>query len=212
MSGSAEYVPEILDSDPAGTTQTIVLAHGAGIDMRSPFMAAFSEGLSAHGIRVVRFDFQYLSEARRVARRRPPDRELVLLQTWRKMIQRLGAQSLIIGGKSLGGRTASLLADELTVGGLVCLGYPFHPPGKPVTSRRTAHLADLQTPTLICQGTRDPFGTAEEVEDYVLSPNIRLHWLADGDHSFRPRVSSGLTEQANWQSAISAVCAFVDRL
>ena len=75
-----------------------------------------------------------------------------------------------------------------------------------------AHLADLQTPTLICQGTRDPFGAAEEVEDYVLSPNIRLHWLADGDYSFRPRVSSGLTEQANWQSAISAVCAFVDRL
>ena len=212
MNGSAVEIPEVLDSDPASTARTIVLAHGAGVDMRSAFMAAFSEGLSARGLRVVRFDFPYMSEARRVGRRRPPDREPVLLQTWETMIQRLGARDLIIGGKSLGGRTASLIADQSAVAGLVCLGYPFHPPGKPASERRTAHLADLQTPTLICQGTRDPFGTAEDVKGYVLSPNIRLHWLEDGDHSFRPRVSSGLSEQTNWQSAISEIASFIDLL
>ena len=151
MNGSAAEIPEILDSDPASSARTIVLAHGAGVDMRSPLMAAFSEGLTVHGLRVVRFDFPYMSKARRVARRRPPDREPVLLQTWRTMIQRLGARDLIIGGKSLGGRTASLIADESAVAGLVCLGYPFHPPGKPASDRRTAHLANLRTPTLICQ-------------------------------------------------------------
>ena len=151
MNGSAANIPEILDSDPASGAPTIVLAHGAGVDMRSPLMAAFSEGLTVHGLRVVRFDFPYMSKARRVTRRRPPDREPVLLQTWRTMIQRLGARDLIIGGKSLGGRTASLIADESAVAGLVCLGYPFHPPGKPARDRRTAHLANLRTPTLICQ-------------------------------------------------------------
>ena len=212
MRGSPKYMPDILDSDPASTAQTIVLAHGAGVDMRSPFMAAISDGLSAHGFRVVRFDFPYMTEARRSERIRPPDREPVLLQTWRTMIQWLATTDPIIGGKSLGGRTASLVADELSVAGLVCLGYPFHPPRKAAAARRTAHLADLRTPTLICQGTRDPFGTAEEVADYDLSSNIRLHWLEDGDHSFRPRVASGLSERANWQSAITEIARFVNQL
>jgi uncharacterized protein len=104
---------------------------------------------------------------------------------------------LIIGGKSMGGRVASMIADDLyaagRIAGLLCLGYPFHPPEKP-TQLRTAHLADLKTPTLIVQGTRDPFGTRDEVAAYNLSQAIALLWLEDGDHDLKPRKSiSGFT-------------------
>jgi predicted alpha/beta-hydrolase family hydrolase len=97
----------------------------------------------------------------------------------------------------MGGRMASLVADEVGVRGLVCLGYPFHPPGQPEKTR-TAHLADLRTPTLIVQGTRDTLGSQEDVAGYALSPQIRLVWLADGDHSFKPRKSSAVREMAGF--------------
>lgn len=104
---------------------------------------------------------------------------------------------LVIGGKSMGGRVASLAADGLRdegrIAGLLCLGYPFHPPEKP-SQLRTAHLAGLRTPTLIVQGTRDPFGTRAEVETYALSDRIEILWLEDGDHDLKPRKSvSGFT-------------------
>jgi len=114
----------------------------------------------------------------------------------------------VIGGKSMGGRIASMIADDAGVDGLVCLGYPFHPPGKP-EKLRTAHLRDLQTPTLIVQGTRDPFGKPEEVDAYDLSDGIRIVWLEDGDHSFKPRKSSGRTLEQNFGEAIAAIAAFV---
>ena len=106
---------------------------------------------------------------------------------------------------------ASLIADEAGVRGLACLGYPFHPPGQP-ERLRTAHLRDLRTPTLIVQGTRDPFGTPEDVQGYELSPAIEVVWLEDGDHSFKPRASSGRTEKQNVAEAVAAVVGFVGRL
>jgi len=99
---------------------------------------------------------------------------------------------------------ASMVADELGVRGVVCLGYPFHPPGQP-TRLRTEHLAILVTPTLIVQGTRDPFGTRDEVVSYRLSPAIEIEWLEDGDHSFKPRKSSGFTERDHIAQAIERV-------
>ena len=105
----------------------------------------------------------------------------MLLQTWRDVVAELGGPSLVIGGKSMGGRMATMIADELRVRGVVVLGYPFHPPGQP-EKLRTAHLETMQTPTLIVQGTRDPFGTAEEVATYRISPTIRIEWLP-GQHS-----------------------------
>lgn len=120
-------------------------------------------------------------------------------------------EQLLIGGKSLGGRLASLIADEQEVAGLICLGYPFHPPGKP-ERLRNAHLQVLRTPTLICQGSRDPFGSREEVSGYTLSPVIRIHWLEDGDHGFRSRKSSGRTERENWNEAMDAIIDFIARL
>jgi predicted alpha/beta-hydrolase family hydrolase len=134
----------------------------------------------------------------------------VLLDTWRAVVAELGAGSLVIGGKSMGGRMASLVADELGVRGLVCLGYPFHPPGKP-TQLRTAHLASLRTPALIVQGTRDPFGGPDEVATYSLSPAIRIAWIEDGDHGLAPRRASGRTRAQNLAEAVREVAEFALR-
>jgi predicted alpha/beta-hydrolase family hydrolase len=188
---------------------TLALAHGAGAPMDSPFMNAMARGLAEQGLHVARFEFPYMRSRREEGRRRPPDREPVLLQTWRDAVAALGGRNrVVIGGKSMGGRMASLVADELGVRGLVCLGYPFHPPGKP-ESLRVKHLEPLRTPTLIVQGTRDALGSREEVEGYALSPAIRLVWLEDGDHSFKPRVSSGHTEKGHLAAAVEAVAEFV---
>jgi predicted alpha/beta-hydrolase family hydrolase len=200
---------ELYLSGPAAAT-TIALAHGAGVGVDSPFMQAFAQGLAAAGLRVALFEFPYMTDVRR-GQRRPPDREPVLRQTWLQVIEQLGAPGLIIGGKSLGGRIASLVADSAGVAGLVCLGYPFHPAGQP-EKLRVEHLRDLKTPTLILQGERDALGSRTEVGGYELSKAIELHWLRDGDHSFTPRVASGRTETHNWQEAIEAVASFVQRL
>lgn len=203
--------PALLEDGPAGAGAVLVLAHGAGAPMDSPFMETVAQGLAAAGIRVVRFEFPYMA-ARRQGVRRGPDRPDVLLATWRAVVAALGGGArLAIGGKSMGGRMASLLADELGARGLVCLGYPFHPPGQP-QRLRTAHLADLRTPTLIVQGTRDPLGTPEEVASYTLSPAIRIEWIADGDHSLAPRRSSGRTPEQNLDAAIAAAATFVTGL
>ncbi len=188
---------------------TVVLAHGAGGPMDSPFMATVAGGLAARGLRVVRFELPYMRARRERGERRPPDRQPVLERAWREVIERLGGGArLVVGGKSLGGRIASLVADAAGARGLVCLGYPFHPPGAPERPR-TAHLRTLSTPALFLQGTRDPFGSPEEIAAYDLSPAIRLAFLADGDHSWKPRVSSGHTESGHLAAAIAAIAEFV---
>jgi predicted alpha/beta-hydrolase family hydrolase len=178
--------------------------------MDSPFMAAFAEGLAARGLRVARFEFPYMAARRSDGRRKPPDRQPVLLAAWRAVIAHLGPEGLAIGGKSMGGRMASLVADEAGVAALVCLGYPFHAAGK-LERPRVGHLRHLTTPTLIVQGTRDALGSRETVTGYELSPTIRLHWLEDGDHSFKPRKASGRTEAQNWAEGIAAVADFLSR-
>lgn len=115
---------------------------------------------------------------------------------------------MVIGGESMGGRIASLVADEIDALGLVCLGYPFHPSGR-LTRLRTAHLASLRTPALFVQGERDPFGSRAEVEGYTLSSSIRIQWLPDGDHSFKPRKASGQTLEAHMRTVAAAVAVFM---
>jgi predicted alpha/beta-hydrolase family hydrolase len=169
-------------------------------------------GLAERGLRVARFEFPYMRKRREGGARGAPDREPVLRAAWREAIGALGGgPRLVIGGKSLGGRIASLVADEVGARGLVCLGYPFHPPGRP-EKLRTAHLAGLKTPALIVQGTRDPFGTPVELPGWSLSPAIRLAWIEDGDHDLRPRKSSGRTHAQNLGAALDAVAEFVARL
>lgn len=203
--------PEMLFDGPARAACTIVLAHGAGAAMDTEFMNAFASALADAGFRVARFEFPYMAQRRTDGRRRPPDREPKLRDTWLNVISSLDSKRLVIGGKSMGGRIASLIADEARVAGLVCLGYPFHPTGKP-ERLRVEHLKSIQTPTLIVQGERDPFGNTSEVASYPLSSGIELYWLPDGDHSFKPRKSSGRTQEENWQEAAAAIVAFVNAL
>lgn len=179
----------ITGPEDAGTT--ILLAHGAGAPMDSKSMNAAAAALADAGFRVVRFEFGYMAARRTSDQRKPPPKAETLQPEYRDAVAALGAKGkLVIGGKSMGGRVASMVADELhaagKIAGLLCLGYPFHPPEKPA-QLRTAHLENLQTPALIVQGTRDPFGTRPEVEGYTLSKAIRILWLEDGDHDLVPR-------------------------
>jgi len=203
--------PVIMFDGPADAATTLVLAHGAGAPMDSDFMHAIASGLAKRGLRVARFEFPYM-HARRVGRQPGPDRMPVLRACFRAVIDELGDPSrLVLGGKSMGGRVASLIADEVGARGLVCLGYPFHPPGK-LDQLRTAHLATLRTRALIVQGSRDPFGTREQIGAYDLSAAIRVQFIEDGDHSFAPRKRSGRTEGQALADAVEAVAAFVAEL
>lgn len=206
----AQETPDnFLIDGPLDAPLTVILAHGAGAPMDSPFMQVIAEGLAASGWRVLRFEFPYMQKRRHDGKRRPPDRAPVLLDHFRSVVAGAGDPArLVIGGKSMGGRMASLIADELGVAGLICLGYPFHPPGKP-EKLRTAHLATLATPTLILQGTRDALGSQTDVEGYELSPAIQLAWLEDGDHSFKPRKSSGRSETENLSEAVTMAHEFI---
>ena len=204
---------EILFDGPETAPATVVLAHGAGAPMNTAWMNAVARGLASPEIRVARFEFPYMRARRETGRRGgAPDREPVLRDAWKEIVDELGGgPRLVLGGKSMGGRIASMVADEVGARGLVCLGYPFHPPGRP-DKLRTKHLETLATPALIVQGTRDTFGTAADVGGYALSPKIRVRWIEDGDHSFKPRASSGRTDAQNMAEAIAAVREFVAAL
>jgi predicted alpha/beta-hydrolase family hydrolase len=207
---------DFITDGPGGARATLLLAHGAGAPMDSAAMTAIAQALAAEGLRVVRFEFPYMA-ARRQGARKPPPRAETLVEAYRDAVAALAAGGpLVVGGKSMGGRVASLLADELhaagLAAGLLCLGYPFHPPAQP-GKLRTAHLETLATPTLIVQGTRDPFGTREEVAAYRLSPAIDILWMEDGDHDLKPRKSvSGFTAADHRATMAGAVSGWIARV
>jgi predicted alpha/beta-hydrolase family hydrolase len=196
---------------------TILLAHGAGAPMDSGPMNGLADALSSHNFKVARFEFDYMAERRRSTKRAPPPKGEKLIPEYRAAIEQLAASGpLIIGGKSMGGRVASMIGDEFyaqgKIIGLLCLGYPFHPTKQPL-KLRTAHLEYLKTPTLICQGSRDPFGSVEEVANYKLSSAIELFWLNDGDHDFTPRKSlTGLTSSDHLSSIAAKTREWADGL
>jgi predicted alpha/beta-hydrolase family hydrolase len=196
---------DILWSGP-DSGQTLILAHGAGAPMDTPWMSTVAGLLGERGIRVARFEFAYMA-ARRDGNRRPPPRAETLIEEYRAVLDGVGPA--VAGGKSMGGRVASMLADhDERVEGVVCLGYPFHPPGKP-EQLRTVHLETMETPTLICQGERDPFGGPDEVAEYPLSPAVTVRWFADGDHGLKPRKGiTGLTELDHLTTAADAIAEF----
>ena len=202
---------------PDKAKATLLLAHGAGAPMDSASMNAIAKVLAKAELRVVRFEFGYMASRRTSAGRKPPPRADKLMPEYIAAIDALDVKGpLIIGGKSMGGRVASMIADALyakrRIAGLLCLGYPFHPVGKP-EQLRTAHLNEMKTPVLIAQGTRDPFGTREEVATYTLSKRIELLWLEDGDHDLKPRKSlSGFSAADHLATLGQAVSVWVERV
>ncbi len=192
-----------LHDGPADARVCLVLAHGAGAPMDSPFMSWWAASLGARDIHVVRFEFPYMRQRRADGRRRPPDREYVLLQTWREVAARWPGAA--IGGKSMGGRAASMVADEVGAAALVCLGYPFHPPGKP-ESPRIGHLAGLTVPALFVQGANDSFGRRDEVAGYRLAPGIRFAWVEGGNHDL---VQRGTPPEDTWGTVVDVVAGFL---
>ena len=200
-------IPILRNGDTADTHATIVLAHGAGAGMQHTFLTTVAEGLAARGFAVVRFEFPY-QRAARDGQRRAPDRLPVLQATLREVVAAHAPSPFVLAGKSMGGRVATTLADELGARAVIVFGYPFHPPRRPA-QLRTEHLRALHTKALILQGERDPFGTRDEVQGYALSPSIRVQWFADGDHSLAPRRRSGHTVEGHLTTAIDAAAAFV---
>lgn len=207
---------ELIREGDAGARFELLLAHGAGAPMDSPSMNAASKALAAEGFRVTRFEFGYMA-ARRSGSRRPPPKAETLQGEYLAAVAAVGASGpLFIGGKSMGGRVATLVAASLyaegRIAGVLCLGYPFHPPAKP-GQLRTAHLVGLTTPALICQGTRDEFGTRDEVAGYGLSAAIELLWLEDGDHDLKPRKSvSGFTVADHLATMARAARVWAERV
>ncbi len=204
-----------LIDNPVGATATIVLAHGAGAPMDSDFMASLADELAAAGLAVVRFEFPYMAQRRVDGRKRPPNRQPVLLQSFRQVVEDLAARAdlprpLLIGGKSMGGRMATLLAvsEADPVAGVCCFGYPFHPPGKAENmAARIEHLQLVKKPVHIFQGTRDPFGKHAELAGADLGPEVTVHWLEDGDHDLKPRKASGLTQSEHIKAAAGIIAS-----
>lgn len=215
----ADGLADPLLDGPEDAAAAVLLAHGAGAPMDSPFLEVLATDLAQRGWRVVRFEFPYMARARQRQRRQAPDRMPVLQEAFRRQVQvqrsRAPNQPLVLAGKSMGGRVASLLVDELAatqaVRACLCFGFPFHPPGRPLQGRAD-HLAGLHTPTLILQGERDSFGRREELSELTFSPAVQLVWIADGDHSFRPGRRSGHSEACNLRAAVDASDAFLRQL
>jgi predicted alpha/beta-hydrolase family hydrolase len=200
---------------PAGAA--FVLAHGAGAGQRHPFIAGFAAAWARLGLDVVTFDFPYITAGRRI-----PDRGPVLQQRYREVIDAVrrdvasAARCLVVGGKSMGGRIATevVAADAaLKVAGVVLLGYPLHPPGRP-QQRRDAHLRSLERPVLVVQGSRDAFGTPEELGPVLdrMSPRPTLHVVESGDHSFKLARRDPAAQAAVYETIQQTVAGWIRAL
>lgn len=197
----------------------LIIAHGAGADSQSDFMTDMASRIADEGIYVVRFDFPYMIKRQEDGKKRPPDRAPKLIAAWQDIIADL-ARPCVIGGKSMGGRIASMVANDAEIDnsegvdalikGCTSLGYPFHPPGKP-EKERTSHLQTLRKPLLMVQGTRDTMGTKDDVAGYTLDEGIEFVWLEDGNHDLKPRKATGVTYEEHLDRTAKAVATFVKR-
>lgn len=195
---------------PAQPIARLVFAHGAGASASSDFMQWQAEALVHQGIEVWRFNFPYMQLQVAEQKKRPPNPMPVLQQSFQQQIASCPQDlPLFIGGKSMGGRVASMLSATASVRGVLAFGYPFHAPGKQIY--RTDHFAELAKPLLILQGSRDTFGSRAELAGKQWT-EVTLHWLEDGDHSFKPRKKSGLIQQQLIEQAAQHSRGFIDHV
>ena len=198
-----------------------LLAHGAGAGIGSDFMTSIAHKLNDAGLETIPFDFPYMKIMNQTGKRRPPDRMPKLIESFQQELMhyqiKYPGKEIIIGGKSMGGRVASLLAAQLednrnsSISACICLGFPFHPPKK-LEKYRGEHLQKLKTSTLILQGERDTMGSKQEMETYNLARSINVAYMPDGDHSFKPRVSSGHTLEGNISMSSDSIINFINSL
>ena len=202
--------------EPSRRAATLILAHGAGAPQSSAFMVDFARGLARRGCQAVTFNFPYTEQGRRL-----PDRASTLEACFRDVIAAIRARAdlatgpLVIGGKSMGGRIASHLAAQglADLAGLVALGYPLHPPGRP-EQLRALHLARIRQPVLIVQGSRDAFGTPEELRPALvpLGATATLHVVEGGDHSFKVPKRGPITQEEVFARVQDEIAGWIGRL
>lgn len=206
---------ELLTRGPETAPAHLLFAHGAGAPMTSPFLEALSAHIAGRGIAVSRFEFAYM-RMRKSGVRRPPPRAELLIGEYLAAVEALAAaqgkgQKLVIGGKSMGGRVASMVAEELftagRIAGFAVAGYPFHPPGRPL-SLRVAHLIPMTCPGLIVQGERDPFGGPDEIATYGLPMALRVKLIPGGDHDMRTPRGHNATSKQSLAFAADAIADF----
>ena len=201
-------------SNRLGTT--IILGHGAGANQLHGFMRLFANGLSGRGFDVMTFNFVYMEHGKGA-----PDKKAKLESCYMAVIReavkhkKLKGNRLLIGGKSMGGRIASQVAAENpeNVDGLVFLGYPLHPPGQP-DKLRTEHWEKIKCPMLFLQGTRDPFGSPDEIKPFVKKFKLqaKMYPIETGDHSFKVQKSAGVTQDAVYEKAMDEILAWAQDL
>ncbi len=202
--------------DRDGDGPVLLLAHGSGAPMDSAFMNRFADSLAEFGGTVARFEFAYMAQRRTGGKKRPPPRADKLIDEFNAAINSLKEQSdrpIVIGGKSLGGRVAAMTSGtelDPAVRGVLCLGYPFHPPGKVDAEHwRLPPLEEARLPVLVCQGERDPFGKRAEIEDITLPERVRLEWISNGDHDFGPTGRAEATLKGNIRHAAELALSFM---
>ena len=199
--------------DGKSNLYTCIFAHGAGAPMDSEFMNTFTRGLARLDIKVVRFEFPYMQERRLNGKKRPPNRQPELIESFEQILTEVGGPCVLMG-KSMGGRMASILAAMQPahgqIKGVLALGYPFHPQGKP-EKLRTDHLPDIAVPMAIMQGSRDALGDKDLVGGLNLPSSIEMLWLEDGNHDLKPRVKSGFKHEQHIETAINASAQFIKR-
>jgi len=202
-----------LDNKPTRPWAQLFLAHGAGAGWDHPWLNTMAQHLSEQGVWVRRLEFPYAQQMRETGRCRPPQPVAQLQHYFAELLSLQRKENLpcFVGGKSMGGRVAAILAAaeaSAAVRGVVAFGYPFHPVRKP-ESLRLAPLQQSKAPVLVVQGTRDAFGAQDEVLGYALNGNVELVWLEDGDHDFKPRKASGLTQPELMKQAAFAAVSFM---
>jgi uncharacterized protein len=198
-----------------GADRAVLLAHGAGADMRAAALTSVADALADAKIPSLRFNFAY-----KTAGRRAPDRAPVLEAAVREAAAELAVRAklpperIVLGGRSMGGRIGSMVvadtSDPLPALGLVLLGYPLHPPGRPA-QLRVEHFPRIRVPCLFVSGTRDAFGSPEELRKHVrkIKGKVAWHWIETAGHDFKPLKASGVSPAAALEAAAAAVVAFV---
>lgn len=215
--------PEV-NAFPPPAKAILFLAHGAGADMDHSFIEEVTQLLVKKNIEVVRFNFPFMEKRKLDGKRRPPDRMPKLLLHYLAVLKNYTTElPVFIAGKSMGGRVAATLmsADESNtegdnaaelvnqISGVICLGYPFHPPKK-LDKLRLAPLQHALLPVNVIQGDRDALGSYDDIQEYSLPSLVEVSYLADGDHDFKPRVKSGFTHAEHIQTAVNEMSRFID--